>query len=124
PPPGATASNGAGRSNGCRGSPTSTPMYFPRAYRNVRVTLRHAPDLRKARTMKLSIPAAAAAGMLLVTGCSLTEEAASDSYPSRSISVIVPVPAGSSTDLSTRILTPCLEKELDTTVVVENREGG
>lgn len=74
--------------------------------------------------MKLSIPAAAAAGMLLVTGCSLTEEAASDSYPSRSISVIVPVPAGSSTDLSTRILTPCLEKELDTTVVVENREGG
>ncbi|MEU6644528.1 tripartite tricarboxylate transporter substrate binding protein [Saccharomonospora sp. NPDC046836] len=70
------------------------------------------------------IPALSAAALLLTAGCSLTEAPASGEYPSRNISVIVPVPAGSSTDLSTRVLTPCLERELDTTVVVENREGG
>ncbi|MCG5219275.1 tripartite tricarboxylate transporter substrate binding protein [Streptosporangium sp. KLBMP 9127] len=71
-----------------------------------------------------TIPAVASAGLLLVTGCSLTEAPASSEYPSQSISIIVPVPAGSSTDLSTRVLAPCLEQELDATIVVENREGG
>jgi tripartite-type tricarboxylate transporter receptor subunit TctC len=67
---------------------------------------------------------AAAVALVLAAGCSLTEAPASSDYPSRPVSVIVPVPAGSSTDLSTRVLTPCLERELGTTVVVENREGG
>jgi tripartite-type tricarboxylate transporter receptor subunit TctC len=68
--------------------------------------------------------ALASAALVLAAACSLTEAPASSDYPSRPISVIVPVPAGSSTDISTRVLTPCLEKELGTTVVVENREGG
>jgi tripartite-type tricarboxylate transporter receptor subunit TctC len=70
------------------------------------------------------LAAMASAALVLAAGCSLTEAPASTDYPSRPISVIVPVPAGSSTDLSTRVLTPCLEKELGTTLVVENREGG
>ncbi|MEV1243467.1 tripartite tricarboxylate transporter substrate binding protein [Nonomuraea sp. NPDC049750] len=71
-----------------------------------------------------TIPAAASAGLLLVTSCSLTEAPSSSGYPSQSISIIVPVPAGSSTDLSTRVLAPCLEQQLKATIVVENREGG
>jgi putative tricarboxylic transport membrane protein len=70
------------------------------------------------------LAATASAALVLASGCSLTEAPASAEYPSRPVSVIVPVPAGSSTDLSTRVLTPCLEKQLGTTVVVENREGG
>lgn len=57
-----------------------------------------------------------------VTACSGSGDPAE--YPQENITVVVPVPAGSSTDLSTRIVTPCLEEELDTSIQVENREGG
>jgi len=74
--------------------------------------------------MRLRTIPAASAGLLLVTSCSLTETPSSSGYPAQSISIIVPVPAGSSTDLSTRVLAPCLGQQLKATIVVENREGG
>lgn len=73
----------------------------------------------KSATLAKSAALAAGAAVVL-SGCS----AAAADYPSQPISVIVPVPAGSSTDLATRLVTPCLESELGTTIVVENRDGG
>jgi tripartite-type tricarboxylate transporter receptor subunit TctC len=58
-----------------------------------------------------------------LSGCSAGSKSP-DAYPSRPISVIVPVPAGSGTDISTRFVTSCVERELGGTIVVENREGG
>lgn len=72
-----------------------------------------------------SVPALAlvATSGLLLSGCAGGAGGGS-SYPQRTISIVVPVPAGSSTDLATRLVVPCLEKELGQTIVVENREGG
>lgn len=64
------------------------------------------------------------AALLLATACSSDSEADTDTYPENNIDVVVPVPAGSSADLTTRIVADCLESELDTTVLVENRDGG
>ena len=68
-------------------------------------------------TVALSLSALALAGCASGSG-------GGAAYPDKSISVIVPVPAGSSTDLATRLVVPCLEEELGQTIVVENREGG
>jgi tripartite-type tricarboxylate transporter receptor subunit TctC len=65
----------------------------------------------------------AAAILLALAACSDGEED-SEGYPDGAVTIVVPVPAGSSTDLSTRILAPCLEDELGQTVLVENHEGG
>ncbi|NEE00875.1 tripartite tricarboxylate transporter substrate binding protein [Phytoactinopolyspora halotolerans] len=73
--------------------------------------------------MKFATVAAVGAAALVASCSALGSEGSSD-YPSGSVSIIVPVPAGSSTDLSTRVVAPCLEEELGTSVVVENREGG
>ena len=65
------------------------------------------------------------ATLVTLTSCGQTQNSASaDDYPDRTIDLIVPVPAGSSTDVSTRFVVPCLEEELDATIVVENRDGG
>ena len=78
---------------------------------------------------RITVITAATAGMILLAGCSSVAGGSgaggnSNSYPERRISIIVPVPAGSSTDLSTRIVASCLEGELGQTIIVENREGG
>ena len=46
------------------------------------------------------------------------------SYPSRPVNVIVPFPAGGSTDWLARMLSQKLEQRLKGTFVVENRPGG
>lgn len=48
---------------------------------------------------------------------------AADAYPSRSIRMIVPFPAGGSADTLTRIITNEMATELGQTIVVENRTG-
>lgn len=82
--------------------------------------------------LKRSLVAVAAATVVLLGACSSPAPSGGDTdgeneatnYPERPISLIVPVPAGSSTDISTRFVVPCLEQELGGTIVVENREGG
>lgn len=44
-------------------------------------------------------------------------------YPSRTITIVVPFPAGGIVDAAARLLQPELEKALGQTVVVENRAG-
>ncbi|MGP4079988.1 Bug family tripartite tricarboxylate transporter substrate binding protein [Pseudalkalibacillus sp. R45] len=45
-------------------------------------------------------------------------------WPDKEITLVVPYSVGGSADRQARALAPILEKELDTSVVVENREGG
>ena len=49
---------------------------------------------------------------------------AQDSYPSRTIKIVVPVPPGASTDAIARHLAQRLATKLNQTVIVENRAGG
>lgn len=49
--------------------------------------------------------------------------AAQESYPSRPIRVVSPFPAGGATDVLTRLLSERMAKELNTSMIVENRAG-
>jgi tripartite-type tricarboxylate transporter receptor subunit TctC len=64
-------------------------------------------------------------GLFLVgAGAVLARPAfAQGAFPSRPITLIVPFSAGGGTDLGARLLAADVEKELGTTIVVENREG-
>ena len=53
----------------------------------------------------------------------LTTETRAQSYPSRPITLVVPFPAGSTTDLVGRILSEELSKVFGQTVVIDNRGG-
>ena len=48
---------------------------------------------------------------------------ASEPFPNKRITLIVPYGAGSGTDIMTRLLVPAMEKDLGQTIVVENRAG-
>lgn len=58
----------------------------------------------------------------LSTTVALAQDAAAN-YPNRPIKIIVCVPAGGGVDTVTRVIADGLAKELDQTVVVENRAG-
>lgn len=47
-----------------------------------------------------------------------------DSYPSRSITLVVPFDAGGATDLLARAMQPKMEEYLGTTIAVQNMSGG
>jgi tripartite-type tricarboxylate transporter receptor subunit TctC len=44
-------------------------------------------------------------------------------FPSKTIKIIVPYPAGGATDVAARMLAPRLQEELKQTVIIENRPG-
>ena len=52
-----------------------------------------------------------------------TSVAIAQEFPSRPVTLIVPWPAGGSTDLAMRALATATEKYLGQTIVVENRPG-
>jgi tripartite-type tricarboxylate transporter receptor subunit TctC len=58
---------------------------------------------------------------ILVAGATVSAQA--QSYPTRPITLVVPFPAGSTTDLVGRILQDELAKAVGQTVVIENRGG-
>jgi tripartite-type tricarboxylate transporter receptor subunit TctC len=59
---------------------------------------------------------------LLIAGFSAAALAQSD-YPSRPVRIIVPFPAGGSTDIFARDLGQILSKQWNTTIIVDNRPG-
>jgi tripartite-type tricarboxylate transporter receptor subunit TctC len=59
------------------------------------------------------------AAALLLTAAAAP--AAADTYPNRTIRLIVPFPAGGSNDVAARIIAPHLERALGQTVIVDNR---
>lgn len=62
---------------------------------------------------------------ILVLGEIVVQNAQGMSFPDkgRTISVIVPYPAGGGTDIAARVMTPLLEKEIGVPVVVLNKGG-
>ncbi len=61
--------------------------------------------------------------LLAACGKSGGDQAAKPSFPTKTIDLIIPFPAGGGTDLGARVLKPYLEKELGVTVNVVNKPG-
>ena len=55
---------------------------------------------------------------------SVTAWAQAENYPSRTITVVVPFPAGGLTDVPTRLAASLLQEKFGQPVVIENRTGG
>jgi tripartite-type tricarboxylate transporter receptor subunit TctC len=68
-------------------------------------------------------PAAAALSLCALAAAVPAPAQAQDAYPSRTITLVVPFPAGSGTDMSARLLAKDMAESLGQTVVVENRPG-
>jgi tripartite-type tricarboxylate transporter receptor subunit TctC len=68
----------------------------------------------------ISSLAAASVGSAVIP---LNETRADDTYPSRPIRVVMPIPAGTALDVVTRIVGEQLTKQLGQQIVVENRPG-
>jgi tripartite-type tricarboxylate transporter receptor subunit TctC len=75
---------------------------------------------RVATLLKITLPVAAAIGASLLAG----SVAMAQTYPSKLIKVICPLPSGSPIDVTARLVTNDLSKRLGVPVVVENRPGG
>lgn len=67
---------------------------------------------------------ARAAGAALLTASLAASALAQDRWPSQPLKIVVPYPAGGSTDLIARQVGEQLGKELGQPVVIENRPGG
>jgi tripartite-type tricarboxylate transporter receptor subunit TctC len=61
---------------------------------------------------------------LIALLAALASPAATQSYPSRTVAIVVPYPAGGSVDRVARILAQKLGETLGQSVIVENRAGG
>src|SRR4051812_23927280 len=63
------------------------------------------------------------AALAILSGFAAVLPATAATYPERSISIVVPFPPGSTSDLIPRLLGPIVAKALGATVVVENQGG-
>ncbi|SCL23290.1 Tripartite-type tricarboxylate transporter, receptor component TctC [Micromonospora pallida] len=73
------------------------------------------------------IAALAVAGTLAFSACANrggTEEASSENYPDKNLTMVVHAGAGGGSDLTARTLAKELEADLGQSIVVENRTGG
>lgn len=61
--------------------------------------------------------------VLLGLHCLLPQSATAQSYPKRSITMIVPFAAGGATDVIARIVSEAMSRELGQPIVVENVAG-
>jgi tripartite-type tricarboxylate transporter receptor subunit TctC len=76
---------------------------------------------RKPPSRRVFLQSAAAAGTLMATGAARADNP--ENWPERPVRLIVPYPAGGSTDVLARILADRLREMFNQTVVVENRPG-
>jgi tripartite-type tricarboxylate transporter receptor subunit TctC len=75
------------------------------------------------KTRLISAAAAVAGLSLTVTACSGASEA-SESYPAKAVTLVMPYAAGGPSDTTARAYGACLAKQLDGTFVVENLDSG
>jgi tripartite-type tricarboxylate transporter receptor subunit TctC len=73
--------------------------------------------------MSLSGPYRAMRVALGIAGCAITLPAAALEWPSRTVTIVVPLAAGSASDIAARVVADQLSKQLKATIVVENRAG-
>jgi len=59
-----------------------------------------------------------------VAGCCAADSATAQVYPSRPITMVVPFPAGGSTDTIGRVLADGMRASLGQTIIIENVGGG
>src|SRR5438270_12095735 len=76
---------------------------------------------RQEKPMSRSIIGALCLGALVLAPAPVTAQQA---YPNRSITMVVPLPAGGTADILARIAAEQLRDALGQNVVVENRPGG
>ena len=60
----------------------------------------------------------------LFASLAIAPAALAQTFPTKPVRVIVPYPAGGTTDLVARIVTPALAESLGQPVLVENKSGG
>lgn len=80
-------------------------------------------NVRMARRLTAGLAAVSLASMLAACGSTAGGTATGENYPSRNVTMLVPYAAGGPTDISARALAKEMEKELEGTIVVENRPG-
>jgi tripartite-type tricarboxylate transporter receptor subunit TctC len=96
-----------------------------RAFRNVtkkKARTRHQGELM--RMVFRSVVLAALALTTCVAAVAQTNPDAAQSYPNRTIRVVVPLPAGGPTDINIRLIAQKMSEHWGQPVVVENRPGG
>src|SRR5919108_3760300 len=75
-------------------------------------------------TMSRTVPRFIIASIALALALVFAPGVAPAAYPERTISLIVPFPAGGPTDIIARIVSAAFSKSLGQSVIVENRTGG
>jgi tripartite-type tricarboxylate transporter receptor subunit TctC len=60
---------------------------------------------------------------LVLAGCAFTPPAAAQQWPSRTVTIVVPLAAGSASDIAARVVADQLSRQLKATFIVENRTG-
>lgn len=79
----------------------------------------------KKNSLKLAVLSMVIASSFYLVGCSSTDDkVATNDFPEKNITMIVPFGAGGGTDTVGRALAKSMEKSLGNTVVVTNRTGG
>ena len=87
------------------------------------------PDLPLCGQRARARPALAAAAALCVLGITSVVSAqptstGKEGFPSKTVRIVVPFPAGGSFDVTARILAPRMQTALGQNVIIENRPGG
>ena len=60
---------------------------------------------------------------LVIAGCAIASPVAAQEWPSRAVTIVVPLAAGSASDIAARVVADQLSKQLKATFIVENRTG-
>jgi tripartite-type tricarboxylate transporter receptor subunit TctC len=83
--------------------------------------------MKKARAKAPARRFASAGILTLISALSmflLSEQSRAETYPERSIKIVVPFPAGGPTDVAARLVAQALSSRLSQAVIVENLAGG